>query len=248
MRFFLFLDESGDHGLSKIDKDFPVFALCGIIICDLDYKKIKAEFNIIKKHFWNDKKVIFHSRDIRKCEKEFKILLDYDIKQEFYQKLDKSVINGEYSIICSIIDKEKYIKKYGKKKNDVYEIALSFIIERSIFYLDSISSANPGSDISIHYIIEMRGKKEDNKLRNHFYRIRDVGTYYITPERMKDYNIQIHFRDKKNNINGLQLADLIAYPVARYAMDTTRANPAFDIFKSKIYSKGNRRFGLKIFP
>jgi hypothetical protein len=54
--------------------------------------------------------------------------------------------------------------------------------------------------------------------------------------------------NKKQNINGLQLADLIAYPIARYCMDKDRANPAFDIIKSKIYARGSKRYSLKIFP
>ncbi len=41
---------------------------------------------------------------------------------------------------------------------------------------------------------------------------------------------------KKENINGLQLADLIAYPIARYIIEPERANPSFEIFKNKICS------------
>ncbi len=122
MRYYLFLDESGDHGLSKIDPSFPVFVLCGII--------------------------------------------------------------------ASIINKPSYIKKYGKKKNDVYEVALSV---------------------------------EDNKLKSHFPRVYDVGTYYVETAKIKEYKFGIHFRDKLQNIYGLQLSDLIAYPIARWAMDPKRA-------------------------
>jgi len=55
-------------------------------------------------------------------------------------------------------------------------------------------------------------------------------------------------RDKRKNINGLQLADLAAYPIARYVNDKERANPSFDIIKPKIYSKGTKLYGLKEFP
>ena len=49
-------------------------------------------------------------------------------------------------------------------------------------------------------------------------------------------------------LNGLQLADLAAYPIARYVNDKERTNPAFDIIKSKIYNKGTKLYGLKEFP
>lgn len=244
MNYYLFLDESGDHGLQNIDPGFPIFVLCGIIISDKDYRKLRDEFNSIKNKFWGDSKVIFHSRDIRKCEKEFKILLDNEIKSKFYKLLDKSIADLKYSVISSVIDKVNYIKRYGKLRTDVYEIALSFIIERAVFYLDSLSKTIN----RLFLIIEKRGKKEDAQLKKHIETLLKIGTYYVTPDRLKSYGIQVEFRDKQQNVNGLQIADLIAYPIARYGMDKNRANPAFDIIKPKIYSKGNKLYGLKIFP
>jgi hypothetical protein len=70
----------------------------------------------------------------------------------------------------------------------------------------------------------------------------------VSPERLKAYKIKIEYRDKRQNVNGLQLSDLVAYPIARYSMDKERANPAFDIIKPKIYAKGGKLYGLKIFP
>lgn len=244
MSYYFFIDESGDHGLSNIDEDFPVFVLCGVLISDTEYDKLNCRFNQIKTDFWNDKKVLFHSRDIRKCEKEFKILLNIEIKQKFYTALDIAIATTEYVVISSIINKIDYIKKYGKLKNDVYEIALSFIIERVIFYLDSLNKPNE----FLFLIIEERGKKEDIQLKKHFETLKNKGTYYITPERIKAYKIKIEFRNKKKNINGLQLSDLVAYPIARYAMDKERANPAFEIIKPKIYTKKGKMYGLKFFP
>jgi hypothetical protein len=244
MNYYLFIDESGDHGLSNIDNSFPVFVLCGIIMSENEYSVLTNSFDKIKSTFWSNKKVIFHSRDIRKCEKEFKVLLDINIKQRFYRSLDDVISKSSYTVIASIIDKERYIKKYGKLKNDVYEIALSFIVERAIFYLDSLKT----NISTLFFIIEERGKKEDILLKKHFESIRNIGTYYLTPERLKTYNLKVEFRNKKKNINGLQLSDLVAYPIARYAMDEERANPAYDLVKPKIYSKGGKLYGLKYFP
>jgi hypothetical protein len=244
MNYYLFIDESGDHGLAKIDSFFPVFVLCGVLLSDNNYKDLNETFAAIKESSWKDKKVIFHSRDIRKCDKEFKILLDNEIKQRFYKELDDCIVNSSYTVIASIIYKEDYIKKYGKLKTDVYEIALSFLVERAIFYLDTLNE-NIGT---LYFVLEERGKKEDIQLKKHFESLRNKGTFYLTPERLRTYNLKIEFRNKKQNINGLQLADLVAYPIARYAMDKERANPAFDLVKPKIYSKGTKMFGLKYFP
>ena len=123
-------------------------------------------------------------------------------------------------------------------------MALSFIIERAIFSLDEVKVVSKHLEI----IIEKRGKKEDKKLEEHFQRLIARGTGFVSAERLQEVQLKIAFKDKKENINGLQLADLIAYPIARYVIEPKRANPAFDKLESKIYKKNGKRYGLKIFP
>ena len=244
MIYNLFIDESGDHGLSNLNPNFPLFLLCGIVISSEEYELLRPDFNAIKQSIWQSENVIFHSRDIRKCEKEFKYLFDLALKASFYQQLDNVIASRNYSIITSAIKKDSYIKKYGRISDDVYEIGLSFIIERAIFFLDDLKIKISGLNI----IIEKRGKKEDKKLEEHFQRILSRGTGYIKPERIQAYKLSIQFKAKKENINGLQLADLIAYPIARYVLEPYRVNPSFEVFEHKFYSKNGKRYGLKIFP
>lgn len=158
MKYYLFIDESGDHGLKTIDSSFPVFLLCGVLISENEYSKINSGSDYIKIKYWNNKNVILHSRDIRKCNNEFKILFDLKIKEHFYNDINNVLTANNYKIICSAIDKISFIKKYGKLEDDVYEIALSFILERTIFCLDEINDCE-----SLEIIIEKRGKK---KMRN----------------------------------------------------------------------------------
>ena len=49
MQYFLFLDESGDHGLTKIDPNFPVFVLCGVLVSEISYNTIESKIRAIKK-------------------------------------------------------------------------------------------------------------------------------------------------------------------------------------------------------
>lgn len=244
MNYYLFLDESGDHGLSNIDDSFPIFVLSGILINEPDYETLKQNIDEIKKHFWGDKKVIFHSRDIRKCEKEFVVLFDEAIKKEFYEEINNLISTSNYEIISSAIDKNKYIQRYGRLSDDVYEIALSFIVERAVFSLDAKRDQNK----KLNIIIERRGKKEDKKLTEHFQTLCARGTGYVEPFRLTNYGLNISFKGKSDDIAGLQLADLIAYPIARHVLDPDRANLAFDTFVSKFYSRKGRIYGLKVFP
>lgn len=243
MKYYLYIDESGDHGLATLDPTFPVFLLCGILIEESQYENIRGQFNALKKELWGNKEVIFHSRDIRKYEKEFQIFFNLDLKKLFYDQLNNYIRKNDYTVIASAIQKERYIKKYGRLSNDVYELALSFIIERAVFYLDQYAAPN-----SLEIVIEKRGKKEDKLLGEHFQRLMARGTAYVTAQRLQVLNVNITFRSKKENINGLQLADLIAYPIARFVIEPNRANPAFEQFEAKIYSRKKKRYGLKIFP
>lgn len=243
-KYFLFIDESGDHGLITLDPSFPVFLLCGLLTSEDNYQQIKDSINVLKHRFWNDKEVILHSRDIRKCEKEFQILFDLEIKRQFYLTINEIIQSSKYRIISSAINKAKYIKMYGRLSNDVYELALSFIIERAIFSLDEINNVEK----QLVIVIEKRGKKEDRKLAEHFQRLLSRGTTYVSAQRLKEVKTKIVFRDKKENVNGLQLADLVAYPIARYVIDPKRANPAYDILMDKIYNKNGKKYGLKVFP
>lgn len=216
-KYYLFIDESGDHGLTTLNPDFPLFLLCGVLIAEPAYFAIRDEMNHIKQEFWKDKLVIFHSRDIRKCEKEFQILFDMELKAAFYKKLNACIENGQYTVIASAIRKDNYIKKFGRLSNDVYELALSFMIERSVFYLDDIKQP----DKNLWIVIEKRGKKEDKKLDEHFQRLISRGTGYVDAQRLRDIHLNIHFKTKKENINGFNLQTWL--PILQRGMSLTQS-------------------------
>ena len=232
VKYRLFLDECGDHGLVVVNPDFPVFVLCGVIMSEEAYLMVDTKIDEIKRAFWGDKKVILHSRDIRKCDREFQVLFDPDIKKSFYEAINHVVGSSHYTIIAAAINKEAHIKQYGKLASDVYAIALSFVIERSIFYLDE----QAGRDKRLHITIECRGKKEDIQLHEHFQQLCSRGTGFVPAARLKAYGVEVEFVSKSSDVNGLQLSDLIAYPVARHVLDPIRANPAFDVLAGKFYT------------
>lgn len=66
-------------------------------------------------------------------------------------------------VACAIL-KEPYIRNYGKM-NDVYAQSLSFVLERAVFYLDSVKE---DEEVELHTVVEMRGKK---KMKNYVHSI-----------------------------------------------------------------------------
>ncbi len=61
-------------------------------------------------------------------------------------------------------------------------------------------------------------KREEKKKIRYYQSISQVKRKryaYVSSKRLQDLKMSIAFKDKKENINALQLADLIAYPMAR---------------------------------
>ncbi len=92
-------------------------------------------------------------------------------------------------------------------------------------------------------IAEKRGAREDRELFLAFQRIVTAGTSFVEGARFREVRFSLRFLPKSMNIVGTQIADLAAYPIARYALDPSKPNPAFEVVRPKFY-----RGALKIFP
>lgn len=244
-KYHFFLDETGDHGLTFIDENFPIFLLAGCLFEDLEYQKISEEIDKFKQEFFKTNQVILHSKDIRRCDGSFQILFDLNIKKSFYERLNNIISNTKFIVISVAIDKKRHIEKYGKIADNPYSICLSYILERLIFCTDN----NLLSTVSI--TIEKRGKKEDEQLLSHYNEIIDRGTFHVIPDRFKNRIDNFSMVAKKDNNIGLQIADLCAYPIARYILNSAEPYIPFTVIKGKLYCSNIGKidgYGLKVFP
>jgi Protein of unknown function (DUF3800) len=187
-----------------------------------------------------------HSREIRRCEGPFQILFNLGVKAKFYNDLNRLLEKGNFCLIGAGINKEEHIKKYGKGAKEPYSLSLSFLMGRLVFCLDKM---DPNSLVEI--IVEERGRRENSLLLSHYNMIMDRGTYYISPERLKKKVVRFDFHSKRDNIIGLQLADLCAYPLARNILSPEVPYVPFNILEKKIYCNEIGEYagwGLKVFP
>ena len=246
MKYHLFIDETGDHGLSFIDKNFPLFLLCGCLFREDALKDFEAKINSFKIKYFKTTEVILHSREIRKCEGSFQVLFDLKLKEAFYKDLNKILEQSQYVIIGVGINKEEHIKKYGNQAKDPYSLSLSFIVERMMFCLDGLDKY-----AAVDIKAEVRGRKEDEMLIAHFNSILDRGTYHVSRERLQKRKMSFKFCGKRENIVGLQMADLIAYPLARHLLSPKEPYLPFKVIEKKIYCNQQGEYdgwGLKLFP
>ena len=241
----LYIDECGDPNLENFDRTFPIFTLCGVLIPEEKLAQLETNIKEIKNEFWPEQDIIFHSRDIRNCSKIFTNLLDNEIKQQFYSKINGVLgCRDVYTIVCCCILKEPFIERFNTGE-DVYGLSLKYLLERAIFHIDD--STTSGSS-KLRIIVERRNPNQNQSLLKYYNGLRVTGTKWITPERFVDRIKSLKFVGKKDNIIGLQIADLIAYPISRMILNPDRDNPAYNIIAHNIYTYKGARLGFKIIP
>lgn len=243
--FLVFLDETGDHSLQHIDKQYPIFALGAMYCRREDYiKTINPMFDELKYEFFNKRHVILHSTEIRKSRNEFKILMNPSIRNNFIKRLNECIEQSPFSFAVSLVDKLEHTETYYEPDNP-YNLTLAFIMERSFFL---IHKKYPNA--RCRFIAESRDTKENENLKKVFEKIKTDGTWFVTANEL-NFITTLDFVKKQENEIGHQIVDLCLYPIARTYL-THKCHPSVPIFYDKIYKNPNNGspigYGLKTFP
>ncbi len=240
--YIVYVDESGDHGLRNIDREYPVFVLAFCIFHKQPYvEQVVPKIQNLKFQFWGHDAVILHSHEIRKAKGDFNILLNKNVRKQFLPALNTLISDTEFTLIASVIDKPRLVTTYASP-DDPYEIALAFCMERLQLFL----TEHGQNDALTHIMVESRGKPEDNALELEFRRICDRAGY-VGPMP----NLEIIFMDKKHNSAGLQFADMVAHPIGRHHINPKQQNLAYDVVNTKFRRSTSGKtigYGLKTFP
>jgi hypothetical protein len=205
----LFLDESGDHNLTKIDPQYPIFVLAGCVFKPGYYNETAvSRIESLKEELFETKEIILHTEDITHNRNGFERIVDEDFRNNFYKRINCTLDELDFQIIACAIKKDKHFEKYGLAAIDPYMLSLNCIVERFIFKLDA-----KGKQGLI--IAESRNSILDNHLELAFLNLKVQGTNYISASKVKKLISQLLIKNKKENIVGLQIADLIANPIGR---------------------------------
>jgi hypothetical protein len=240
----LFIDESGDHNLEKIDKQYPVFVLAGVIF-DNDYYNKTAKEKIKKfklKNFGTDK-IILHTADIYRNKNGFEALKDKKTRNKFFESMFSLLNSLNFEIVASGIQKKKHLMRYGIAAVDPYLLSLEFVVERFIFSLDDCREKGV-------IIAESRDKQLDNQLELAWLNLKIKGTRFLEPTRIIDKIIDFKILPKSKAINGLEIADLVVSPIGRKIMGKPEKED-FRVINKKFRRNGSNKImghGLIVFP
>lgn len=260
----MFIDENGDSSLkniiNKINRGETIsnndkyFTITGCIIRKENFIEARDKINNLKAKYWENglyeykgrvKKVCFHSSEIRGEKEAFSSkIID---RNEFITDLSMYMLNLNIEIFSATLDKEILCRKYPKSPENPYNLCMDFIVERFVkFYL----KYNEKGAV----VLEQRGKKQDKLLLEHLKDIADNGTRFAGADKFKKIK-GFYFNPKwckgeneKKSYFGLEIADLISYPIHKYNI-TGKKDRAFECIESKIhgYPHYNGK-GIKIFP
>lgn len=245
--YIVFVDESGDHGMSTVDPGYPIFVLACCLISKQDYmQKVVPAIQRIKFAMFGHDAVVLHEREIRKDLGPFAILRSPDKKQAFLEALNDALAQAPITVFSAVIDKNKLIQQ-AREEESPYVMSLRFCLERIYYTLARLGqTGSNGSALTTHVVCESRGGHEDDELELAFRRICEGDNY--SNKALPFAPVIAH---KRSNSIGLQLADLVARPIGLRQLRPDQQNRAWDVIEEKLDHDRNGRYqgyGLKCFP
>ncbi|MBN8532059.1 MAG: DUF3800 domain-containing protein [Alphaproteobacteria bacterium] len=239
----LFLDESGDHNLSKIDSQYPLFVLGGIIV-DQAYAEgeMTNQMNAFKQKVFGRNNIVLHTAEIVRNQNDFYQLKDRDFRAFFYQELNHLMRSLQYTVVACAIRKENHLSRYGVAALDPYLLSLDILVERFGF---DVNYPHTGMIVA-----ERRDDTLDQQLELAWLNLKIQGTRYLSAQQIKQRISGLNLRSKKDNIAGLQLADLVVSPIGRHVAGKPEKED-FRIIRQKFrrnYKGVYEGFGLVVLP
>lgn len=246
----MYVDECGDHNMSSDaeTEQQRYLSLTGIWIQrDEVINHIRPEMEQLKRtHFEydRDEPLILHRNDIVRKSGRFHVLRSPDRRERFDNDLLDCLSRWQFGVVTVVLDKKTHSEKGYRQLKHPYHYCLHVLIER-------YRGANQrhGGDV----MAEARGGKEDMALKKEYGRIWRLGTSFISSQAMQSFltSREIKVKQKQMNIEGLQIADLIAQPtrleILRPEWDgNIYPGPFGDRIIKAIGSKWSRRYNAVV--
>jgi hypothetical protein len=205
----MFLDESGDHSLDKIDPQYPIFVLGGVIV-DVAYAKgeLAEELRAFKRRVLGREDIVLHTADITRNKNGFERMKERGFREEFYGELNALMRRLEYQVVACAIRKDEHLARYEISALDPYFLSLEILVER--FCLE-LGSAGGG-----WIVAEKRNPTLDNQIELAWLNLKIRGTKFLRAAQVAQRIQGLGLREKSSGLAGLELADLVVTPIGRF--------------------------------
>lgn len=109
--YLVFVDESGDHGLVRVDSGYPMFVLAFCLFSKTDYvDQIGPALQRLKFRFWGHDEQVLHEHEIRKPNKNYGFLFDPAKRMEFLDAVSKLVDEAAFQLVVAVIRKIEFCR------------------------------------------------------------------------------------------------------------------------------------------
>lgn len=246
MTKILFLDESGDHNLTKIDPTHPIFVLGGII-ADKKYAEgeMQEKVSKFKREVFGRDDLCLHTADFTRQRNGFERMKERNFCEDFYQKLNELIAGLDIKIIACAVRKEMHFTKYGIGAIDPYHLSLNVLVERFCFEMEGDSAKSQGLIIA-----EKRSSELDRQLDLAWLNLKISGTKYKKASEIDRAISSLNLKSKSDNMAGLEIADVVVTPIARSILQR-KSRVSLDAIKGKMRRSSLGEvdgFGLVILP
>lgn len=208
----LYVDEVGTDDVTSVDGDNERFlSLTGVAMLTSEARdSLQPRLDALKADIFNhdpDNPIILHRKKIVKMNGPFGALGDNELRARFDGHVLAAMTDCDYRVISALIDKKAMLRKLAWSNKEPYHYLMEVLVEK---YVQFLERHNAIGDV----MPEARMGKKDERLQAAYMAVRGSGTYFVPPARMHERvpSSQLKFRYKKDNIAGLQLADLLAHP------------------------------------
>ncbi len=227
----MYLDESGNHDLKKMDPNYPVFVLGGVIV-DESYATtvMEEEVNQFKMSWFGSTSPVLHTADITRNRLEFEILQDGETRKRFLEDLNALMRRLEYTVVSAVVQKHRLRGRFYRRL-DLYSLSFEFLLE--VFH-DEVHRTGGLGEI----VAERREPEFDNRLDDNWDWYLKRGAGEISGRQIRQRIKGLDLRSKSENIAGLQIADLVVTPIGRHVAGKPDRED-FEIVRSKFLNGGS---------
>jgi len=208
----LYVDEVGTDDLTHTVKDHHRYLSLTGVAMRVDYSgaELTPNMNWIKLNVLKhdpDTPIILHRKDIMARKGGFQCLNDPVVADRFDRSIMRLIKGADYRVMTALIDKQWMLKQQHWSKTHPYHYLMEILVEKFVQFLErqrAIGDIMP----------ESRQGKPDQRLQQAYSDVREAGTTFIPKARIASAirAAKLKFREKKENVAGLQLCDLLAHP------------------------------------
>ncbi len=225
--YVAFVDESGDAVLDPIDPQFPVLVLAICLFRRRDYYEVVSpRIRALKLTHFGVSSVVFHEREIRQRRGMFTSLGSEARRTDFLEDLTQALADLPFTVIAAAADKRRLATSQAPAI-DLYQSCLRAGLLNVYQCLDELGEPPLPLDV----IVESRGRREDKRLKELFDAFQRPAD--ATPESVPGF--ELSFANKRAGLIGLEVADLIAYPIARHILGRPQAHDPFGLIRRKMF-------------